>query len=203
MEIYAGIIDAAERTFEFEKWDSWTYHAFEPIPVWERNRIEKIHSFRVRVLQTPWPGVHPKLERALTTLAIAAEQAVNIFNQHSEDDPRNAGWSRAVRWYRAGYDSGQEERRRIQQEWDKWDSQRSHLVKEMCRAANWVADEVRHSINPRYLVERGRFTLAYLNETIGVSRVLLDYTDEEKSQLPKNFRLEPKDDDKEEDTEHV
>jgi len=189
-EIYAGLIDAAVAAFEFEQWDSWTHLAFDAIPSWDEGRMDRIHTFRRRVLRTPWPGTLPELERAFATLSIAAEMAVNTFMQHSEPDPRISGHLRAVRWYRSSYGLPDDERVRIEKAWEKWDGDRDHLVKELCRAANWWSDVVRRDINPRFLVNRGRFTLSFLNETLGASSILLEYGDESKKQLPDGFVAE-------------
>jgi len=186
-EVYASLVDAAEVAFDFEDWDSWTYRAFEPIPQWDEARMEHIHEFRRRVLRAAWPGTHAELERAIQTLSIAAEGAANKFGEHCDRDERTPGSLRAVQWYRTGYDRDEDERRRIERAWNIWDADRSHLVKEMCRAANWFADCVRRDINPRFLALRGRFTLAYFDERAGITTQLFEYSVEDKGRLPAGF----------------
>jgi len=185
-EIYAGLLDAAERAFDFDNWDSWTYSAFDVYPSWEKKRIEAIMEFRKVVLRTPWPEQLDEFERATQTLSMAAQRAANSFLEHCDDDPRSDDRLLVVKWYRSEHHEDSDARVEREKQWEAWDDERSRWVRELCRAANWWADVARRDINPRYLVKVGRLTLTS-GDLMGTSSKLFDYTSEQKSQLPKEL----------------
>jgi hypothetical protein len=117
---------------------------------------------------------------------VSANAAYRKFAEHSEE---RGQFLRGARHYH--HARTHEERERLEEEYERWDAHCSHLVCEMTRAANWLADVVRNEMNPRFFSTEGRFSLVYTGDNLDIVTEVPEYTAEQRQQLPSPFQRTP------------
>lgn len=180
--VYASLIDAAVEKCMLENWQSWSSYANSTSPMWKNEWIDNIDDFRMLVLRAIWPGTLPELERAIKTLAITIQRAVQVFMEHSE--LYGDTW-RETRFYK-GVSCNTPEHRKVLKAYEDWIREQDRLIVESTKAANWLAENVRRDINPMFFVTNGKFMIVSAN-IMGNCFSVPEYTQEEKDQLPERI----------------
>lgn len=185
--VYASLLDTLVEKCQLENWTQWASQAIELEPIWNGRILNGIRDFEIRVLSAVWPGKYLELERSLTTLALVLREARNTFLQHAEhedEDWRGPKFYKELRvWDTALYNQKFKA-------WKQWQAKCQALVFEATRAVNWVADCVRNSINPTFLVVEGRFRLIpSFRSDIPGDLWVVEYTPDQRQDLPKSLSL--------------
>ena len=180
--IYSDMIDKAVELCHLENWDSWTYGPLLPTPRWDVDIAEGVKAFRRAVLRAVWPESAPALERALITFGVAIYHALQKFLEHAETK-EDTIWG--IPFYKTSFFSQEEYHKRLRQ-FEVWVDECQGSIFEATKAANWLADEVRSSVNPMFFATEGRFIVEY-PEGFGHRAILLEYQEAEKESLPESL----------------
>jgi hypothetical protein len=116
-------------------------------------------------------------------LARGIHEAAQHFLRHAELDERRKVW-RANRFYRLEpWDRIESERLRL--EWEAWVDECHALVILATKAANWLAEEVRRTLNPFFFLEEGKFLVTRGPDfDLSHSTELHEFTTDEKGTMP-------------------
>jgi hypothetical protein len=159
-ELYAEYIDTWAARLDLENWTGWTSLLLShSVPGLERSRLEALQELRPWLLSRVWPGRHQPLEDSLANFRFVLDDFVEVFASAASDMTAEVIWTR--RFYKI----------------DEWNPKRYHhlldayrqhvalvenLAHELTRAANYVADQVRLTLDASYrrtegalLVQRG------------------------------------------------
>jgi hypothetical protein len=179
--IYAEIVDAATKLCMFETWEHWTGWAMGPEPAWQREWTDNIDEFRRRVIRTLWPGTIPELECALKTLSLNLAMARKLFWKHSETEDGN--WIRGKCFYRSA--RGESTYDELLALYNEWIDEQEDFLFEATKSANWVAEIVRHELNPLFFAVPGKFVVTVgpgMNAAFATR--VVEYNEEEKRHEP-------------------
>jgi hypothetical protein len=152
-DIYASLIDAAVSSCDLANWHRWVSAAYSAYQFWPLDAPDRIRAFRLRLVVASWPGTLPELEQALKTLAFAVQEALDQFLKHAREQD---GSLRAEYFYHHAGDDPTEYRR-LFEDFQRWQDECGWWLNEATKAANWLAEEVRAHINPRFFALEGRF----------------------------------------------
>jgi hypothetical protein len=150
-EFYATVIDATEKACHFDDWEGWMYSPLFERASWVVDDITDIQSFRKYILAIAWPGKYLGLEVAIQRLSLALHAATTHFLVHADEKGdrfvEDRFYKRLVEWDVEKYE-------RLSKQWDKWYNRHTELIHHATKAANWIAEEVRATLNPRYLASK-------------------------------------------------
>jgi hypothetical protein len=159
-ELYAEYVDAWGAKADLDNWTAWTSGLLSHSqPSLDRERLTTLQALRPWMLSRVWPGRHEALEGSLTNFRLVLDDLVEAFASAAADLDVDTIWTRC--FYKI----------------DEWNPKRySHLLKayrqhvalvenliyELTRAANYVCDQVRATLDGNYrraegalLVQRG------------------------------------------------
>jgi hypothetical protein len=155
--VYTNLIDLSVSYLNLSLWSTWvwaagssTYHR------WHYKLAEDIVLYERKVRAAIWPSGDNKiesLENAIINLARVSLDTLDILSKHFESD--NHGWNKADKFYKRPFPNPAYEEEF--QEYEAWENQLRDKFIELCKAANYFADEVRENINPMFFLENGRF----------------------------------------------
>lgn len=176
-----AIIDAAVKYCCFESWQEWTSFALSTDPTWSKELPNKIFEFRLRVIAAIWPEEFKELRNATETLSITLNIAAQTFMKHSE---LHGDTYYPHKFYKSG--GWNETYHEDLERYEEWIRTCHLALREATKAANWFADVVRRDINPMFFAEKGKF-LVIEGDVLGFEARLLEYTEEERTSLPKTL----------------
>jgi len=159
-ELYAEYVDAWAERADIDNWTAWTSGLFSHSqPSLDREHLTALQEMRPWLLSRVWPGCHRALEESLINFRLVLDDLVEAFTSAAIDLETEIVWTR--RFYKI----------------DEWNPKRySYLLEayrqhvalvenlsyELTRAANYVCDQVRATLDANYrraggalLVQRG------------------------------------------------
>ena len=155
--VYTILIDSSVSHLNLSSWSTWvwaagssTYHR------WPYKLAEDIVLYERKVRAAIWPSGDNKiesLENAIINLARVSLDTLDILSKHFESDKDS--WNKADKFYKKPFPNPAYEEEF--QEYEAWENQLRDKFVELCKAANYFADEVRENINPMFFLENGRF----------------------------------------------
>src|SRR4030042_4383394 len=86
--VYADLVDAAVEGCDLENWEVWSSYASGSWPAWEDDARSRARRFCDKTFRAVWPGTMNELDRALNTLSHVMMDAVSVFWEHSEGNPK-------------------------------------------------------------------------------------------------------------------
>lgn len=178
--VLASIVDNAVTLCQLDRWKNWTCSALSPDPIWSKELVDRIYSFRQKILAAIWPSDFPEFKNATITFSILIDNAIKKFMEHSElkDDKYFA-----YKFYKKmdpnpNYDKDVEC-------YKKWQDECYTTIYEATKAANWFADVVRKYVNPMFFALEGKFLIEEGPfPDLSWHTRLLEFTEEEKKEYP-------------------
>jgi hypothetical protein len=160
--IYADLIDAAAESCQFDSWDKWASRAVSTTMNWDEDAHERLFKFLNKILGAVWPKTLPELESALKKLTYEVNEAIQMFMEHCEPSRLRDDTLVEERFYKShGWIEDDKVYQQLFNEYDAWQDKCKEHVIEATKAANWLADVVRHDINPLFLPLRVNFLLSW------------------------------------------
>lgn len=186
-QVYAAVVDLAAESM-LSRWEDFTSNLLAPVPRFRKRDVEVVRAFRRKVLTALFGGAHPELEKALVRLSLLLETALTHFLTSAKwDRDENAFFE-----FRYTCD--------LLGRWDppEWEKRHKHdeqvidrfreLIVEATRAANWVVDATRESINPYFRNDEGR-VLAYEDYGLESASIPYEYDEAQKEALRADVTL--------------
>jgi hypothetical protein len=154
-QLYSHLVDAVVMAASLDRWADWTSFALSPDAQWPKDVADHVFDLGRRIQTAIWPGRLQELERSLRTFALTYGAAFQVFSEHCHEDGE---WLRLDRFYKI---SEWDEKRyhRLHDEFKTWQRACNDLLREATRAANWLADTVRQTLNPGFFLLHGKFSL--------------------------------------------
>jgi hypothetical protein len=182
--IYTSLIDAAVEDCRLSDWDFWSENALHLNARWHKDDPSRIFKFRQKIMKAAWPSTLPELERALNTLSIAINEAVQTFLKHSKQS-RDGQYYETDQFYRIDhYDESRYDK--LLSEYNSWVNECDNYMYHVAKAANWFSDIVRKDINPNFFAVKGKFLITYMNG-LEVISLLKEYNQQEKDSMPQSL----------------
>ena len=182
--IYTDLVDAAVDDCRLGDWDTWAGGLMSIPRRCELELESGIREFGKKLFRAIWPGTLPELERGLKTLS---KTMIDLMDKFGEDFGKHLEIKdsmlygvkpRLDEWNPQLYD-------KLWREYEAWGDQVDALTVEATKAANWVADVVRHDVNPMFFATMGKFTVTYGPvEDLRTRTILAEYTEEERKGMP-------------------
>lgn len=161
--ILIDFISEWEDRIDLGHWASWASRPLTVRPHFTAEMMDRLQSTRVWLFSRPWPGVLPDVEEAFENFRLVCDDLYLAADLALERNDRTG--DRVHRPLHKQRVLSQEEYDRSAAE-AEWTSDLIHdLVFELTRAANWILDEVRIAIDPRYRMDLG---VLYLNRPTGL-----------------------------------
>ena len=160
-EVYAEYVDHWAVSLDLDNWTAWTSGLLSHSePSLERERLEALHRLRPWLLSRVWPGRVEALEGAFANFRLVLDDLAETFDRGVRDMERDVVYTH--RYYKIDHWNPKLYGRLL-------DSYRQHvalvenLTYELTRAANYVCDQVRSTLDPPFrrtqgvlLVQQGR-----------------------------------------------
>lgn len=188
-ELYASIAAQFVELCNVHGWGAWISGLTHLEPRWRASELDAATGFQLLVERAAMPGSRTSLERALRTLGKLIALTRQAFEARAErrgDDFVVPKFYKISEWNEERY-------RTLGTEWDELRDRLKTLVFELTRAANWVGDEVRASLDPSFLLLEGRLAVvASIHSDIPGEQWVPEYLAEERAALPEHLaaRLE-------------
>lgn len=159
-ELYAEYVDIWAAKADLDNWTAWTSRLLSHSePSLDREHLTELQELRPWLLSRVWPGRHQTLEESFINFRLVLDDLVEAFASAANDLDAEIVWTR--RFYKI----------------DEWNPKRyrylldayrqqvalvENLTYELTRAANYLCDQVRATLNANYrraegalLVQRG------------------------------------------------
>ena len=160
-EVYAGYVDEWETQVNLDEWTNWSgWVLSHDQPQLSKNQDELLFNARTWLLSRIWPGRYLSLEGAFGNFRKVLVDFQETFRIHAEPvGPEGEilltrKFYKSDRWDPVGY-------RRLHKQYEQHVGLVENLMVELTRAANYICDEVRNSIQPGYRLEEGRCVIKY------------------------------------------
>jgi hypothetical protein len=152
IELYADFLDHWETASEIAHWSGWTsYMLGSGQPRMRKDVAADLEELRTWLFNRIWPEHFPEIRHAMENFRLVLGDLMRVFNEHSEEtgdllsttkfyhnaEPGTASEQRAVRRFEFHVALVQD------------------LTLELTRAANFVCDAVRQSLDPSYRLKEG------------------------------------------------
>ncbi len=188
--VYAALVDEAVARCRLASWRNWTEPCLGPTPGWYSAVIEDIVEFKNRVDGAVFFGRYPRLESAIIRFAHVLNAAAMRFLDQASNDQR-IDFYRGNQFYRERRNMAfLDATEKLEKLYEVWLADCYERVYESTRAANWFADEVRDSLDPKFFAVEGRFALEeQLVLDQGVVRVL-QYSDDQRARYTEGALLD-------------
>jgi len=155
--VYTNLIDSSVSHLNLSSWSTWVWEAGSSTHHrWPYKLAEDIGLYERKVRAAIWPSGETKidsLENAIKNLARVSLDTLDILSKHFESG--NDGWCKAHKFYKEPFPNPSFEE--DYKKYEAWENQLRDMFVELCKAANYFADEVRANINPMFFLENGRF----------------------------------------------
>lgn len=184
--VYGNAVDLAEGSL-FSRWERITEHLIAAQPFWRNSDIERVRSFRRRIITSLFPKKHPKLEAALVRLSLLLETAVTHFLTSSKPDEQLGAWRFQYKCELLN-EYNDEKYAKLKAADDEFLYRHSELVREATKAANWVVRETRTSMNPFFRNDEG-LVLAYEDYGLEGASIPYEYDPSEIAMLLEDVHL--------------
>lgn len=152
-EVYAAIVAEWEARLDVASWRSWSSYLLSPIPSISPSRDKAWEDCRIWLLSLVWPRRREPLEQAFENFRRVLEALHPTLREHlvPTHDGENLITERFYKlreWDQARYVE-------LLKEFEAHVDKVQDLVRELARAANYVATAVRLCLQPTYRREEG------------------------------------------------
>ncbi|AUJ72419.1 HNH endonuclease [Pseudoalteromonas sp. NC201] len=152
-EIYASYLEEFEQQIDIENWNAWTSWLFGGgQPQLSKEMRSKLEGLRSWLFSRVWPNRYQNLEIAFENFRRVLQDLLNTFDQHSVEcgphDLVTEKFYKIDRWDPDAYD-------RLAKDYDYHCYLVEDLALELNRAANYIFDSVRQSIQYGYRLDVG------------------------------------------------
>lgn len=146
-ELYAEYIDVIENLANFNDWENWT----EPVMGGYSTRIAKVQfdnllELHKYISSRYFSGSRPKLKMAIEQFNTILKDFINHFRSFILDDPQQ-GFYLTAKLFRSGVITS--EKQTIHEHMSE------QFIIELTKSANYLFEQVRYSIFPRYRIKEG------------------------------------------------
>ena len=183
-EFYADVVDVWAAGADLDDWTYWTSGLLSHVePSMQAVRFEALQQLRPWLLSRVWPGRYPALEASFENFRSVLDDLVEAFDAGVRPTEGEILWTH--RWYK---DLGEWNPRLYHR---RLDGYRRHVALvenlgyELTRAANYVCDQVRSSLDPGFrrvegalLMQRGP------SRDEGIPKCRPEYRDAERTLMP-------------------
>ncbi|NTX15488.1 hypothetical protein HUA76_32430 [Myxococcus sp. CA056] len=151
-EVYADVIDRWADASQINTWQAWTSAVFcSDRPKFEESTLTALEPLQLYFYARIWPKRYPDLEAALINFGTICDDMLSVFSTHSTERGR---WRETDKFYKSQYHPEQVYQKLLR-EYEFHVDLVEDLLIEMTRAANYVCDKIRESIEPTYRVKEG------------------------------------------------
>ncbi len=183
--IYANIVDSFTRCLMIESWTNWTSELLFVSPSLPLETVELYRDLNEKFDKALWPQKHEALEIALKNGLERYANMLEVVLKHMSDDG-----NRLIedRFYTKSRNS--ETYLALKDEYCHWLLESESKTIELAKAVNWVAEEVRRFLNPRYFVSEGKFSLRMYSDALSTDYkyTIPEYNKEEKEEMIESSR---------------
>ncbi len=152
-ELYAWVVDEwAERVHlnQWDAWGSWVLGSGQP-QLW-REVDESLFALREWMFKRVWPRRYRALEDSLHNFQRVVSDFQEVFRKHAEADGDSLI---TKKFYRIDGDWDEARSHRIHRQYEFHVDLVQDLFLELSRAANYVCDAVRQTIDPSFRLKEG------------------------------------------------
>lgn len=182
-EIYLSYLEQWCKYTDLNNWNAWTsWMLGSGQPRISQEMMNNLGELREWLFSRIWPGKHKELEASFTNFGYVLNDLYNKFDEHSVE---RGTMFQTEKFYKVGpYD--RELYNKLLKEFNFHVSIVQDLVLELTRAANYICDNVRKFIMPRFRLDKGKLLVTYgpcmdlsfktiCTEYIGDERILIPY----------------------------
>lgn len=158
-------------------WKSWASAVLGVRPRVRRTTMELLDDTRIWLFSHPWPSLYSSLNQAIENFQYVADDLFIVADSGLEEKPETGDRELVPLHKRRWLDSQEEYDRSVAV--TEWVTDLVHdLVFELTRSANWVLDEIRANVDPRYRLRAGVLILQR-SEGLGSRYYRPQYTEDE------------------------
>ena len=151
-ELYADIIDFWSEAASIDNWQAWTSRVFcSDRPQFHTERYESLNNIRLFLLGRIWPRRYPELEAAIENFGDVCGDLCTVFSEHAR---RRGDIIETEKFYKSE-PFPPDVYRKLVNDFEFHVALIEDLLAEMTRAANYVCDKIRESIDPSYRLREG------------------------------------------------
>ena len=171
IELYADLLDHWEKAAQIEHWSGWTsYMLGSGRPRMRKEVAAQLEDLQAWLFNRIWPDHFPEIRHAMENFRLVLGDLMLVFNEHSEE---TQDLLITRKFYRDAEPGSTEEKRAVEQ-FEFHVALVNDLMLELNRAANFVCDAFRQSLDPSYRLKEGVLTVAsgpYMNMSFIQHRV--------------------------------
>lgn len=183
--VYSTIIDNTALLCQFDNWDNWISWISSTSLRLPADVAEELSSFINMIFKANFPNRYIELENALMTLSKVLNDLLTVYFLHAR--MKNDIWL-ADRFYRNDGRYNEYYKEDLAK-YNQWERVVTDLSFDATRAANWVAEEVRKSINPLFYATEGKFSIIQGPDfELKYISYLPEYSEDEKRTLPNSYK---------------
>lgn len=152
IERYAADLEIWAEGADLENWESWTSHMLgSGQPKMSKERSARLQSLREWLFGRVWPEHFPEVRDALETFRRVLADLLSVFGEHVKE----AGdWLDTDKFYR-NTEPGTKEEQRATRQFEFHVDLVFDLTLKLTRAAEYVCDAVRQSLDPAFRLKEG------------------------------------------------
>ena len=181
-EIYALAVDRWVELAHAAEWQVWSESMLSRgQPAIAADVFADLKQLRNWLFARIWPGRYLSLEAALHSFRLVLTDLINVFESHSD---RHGDFLETSRFY-AIDEWNPELYRRLGQRYDFHVDLVMDLVLELTRAGNYVCDNVRSTLDPRFRMAEGVLLATYgVDMNLRVHTLRAEYRGDERRDIP-------------------
>lgn len=152
IEVYADFLSHWEKAAEIASWTGWTsYMLGSDQPRMYKDIAQQLEDLRTWLFNRTWPDYFPELRHAMENFRLVLDDLMRVFNKQSEA----TGDMLSTRKFYRNADPGTDTERRAFRQYAFHVALVQDLTLELTRAANFVCDAFRQSLDPSYRINEG------------------------------------------------
>ncbi|MGH7243785.1 MAG: HNH endonuclease [Phycisphaerales bacterium] len=156
IELYADYLEHWENSAEIEHWGGWTsYMLGSGQPRMRREIAAQLEELRAWLFNRIWPDHFPEIRHAMENFLLVLSDLMREFNEHSEE----TGDLLSTRKFYRNAEPGTNAERRALRQYEFHVALVQDLTLELTRAANFICDAFRHSLDTSYRLKEGVLTV--------------------------------------------
>jgi hypothetical protein len=152
--ILVDLIEEWASRVNLDEWRSWASALLGVRPRFRKTTMDLLDETRIWLFSHPWPSLYPTLTKAIENFQCVADDLFIAADSSLEENPETRD-RELVPLHKRRWLGSQEEYDRSAAETEWVTDLIQDLVFELTRSANWVLDEIRANIDPRYRVGAG------------------------------------------------
>jgi 5-methylcytosine-specific restriction endonuclease McrA len=157
LEIYADYIDHWKQYFLVDEWKRWTNFLLQPTPLFLKEDYDSVKLGKEWLFRRIWSNEIPDLERVFINFFKVARDLLIVFDEFT-DERSNEDILRVRAIYKIDkYDP--ELYNELHNQFEFHVDFIFDLVAELTRAANLICDTIRNTIDPTFMLDKGRLVI--------------------------------------------